>query len=84
MFRRRAFTHHHVGDSRLDPVYGRQFVLPNGLESDCRLNTGSELPCGNATVDENPSAKGCLPFLITKLNTENAENTEKIKNTNLF
>ncbi|MDR0337174.1 MAG: hypothetical protein LBI18_08805 [Planctomycetaceae bacterium] len=27
----------------------RQFVLPNGLESNCRLNTGSELPYGNAT-----------------------------------
>jgi hypothetical protein len=61
MFRRRVFTHHHVGDSRLDPVYGWQFVLPNGLESNCQLNTGSELPCGNATVDENPSAKGCPP-----------------------
>ncbi|MDR0338484.1 MAG: hypothetical protein LBI18_15540 [Planctomycetaceae bacterium] len=32
---------HHVGDSRLAPVFGRQFVLPNGLESDCRLNTSS-------------------------------------------
>lgn len=24
---------HHVGDSRLVPVLGRQFVLPSGLES---------------------------------------------------
>ncbi|MDR0337101.1 MAG: hypothetical protein LBI18_08425 [Planctomycetaceae bacterium] len=44
-----------VGDSRLAPVFGWQF----GLESDCQLNTGSELPCGNATVGESPSAKGC-------------------------
>ncbi|MDR0336777.1 MAG: hypothetical protein LBI18_06765 [Planctomycetaceae bacterium] len=36
MFRRRVFTHHHVGDSRLAPVYGRQFVLPSCLESDCQ------------------------------------------------
>ncbi|MDR0337022.1 MAG: hypothetical protein LBI18_08025 [Planctomycetaceae bacterium] len=61
MFRRRVFTHHHVGVSRLDPVFGRQFVLPNGLKSNCRPTTGSELPNGNATVDENPSAKGCPP-----------------------
>ncbi|MDR0336147.1 MAG: hypothetical protein LBI18_03555 [Planctomycetaceae bacterium] len=41
MFRRRVFTHHHVGDSRLASVFGRQFVLPSGLESDCQPNTHS-------------------------------------------
>ncbi|MDR0335473.1 MAG: hypothetical protein LBI18_00100 [Planctomycetaceae bacterium] len=61
MFRRRVFTHHHVGASRLDPVFGKQFVLPSGLESDCQPEIGAELPNGNATVDENPSAKGRPP-----------------------
>ncbi|MDR0336125.1 MAG: hypothetical protein LBI18_03445 [Planctomycetaceae bacterium] len=28
-----------VGDSRLVPVYGRQFVLPSGLYFDLLLNT---------------------------------------------
>ncbi|MDR0336022.1 MAG: hypothetical protein LBI18_02930 [Planctomycetaceae bacterium] len=32
---------HHVGDSRLDPIFGWQFVLPNGLESDCQPNIGA-------------------------------------------
>ncbi|MDR0336636.1 MAG: hypothetical protein LBI18_06055 [Planctomycetaceae bacterium] len=41
MFRRRAFTHHHVGDSRLAPVFGWQFVLPSGLESNCQPTTGA-------------------------------------------
>ncbi|MDR0337369.1 MAG: hypothetical protein LBI18_09790 [Planctomycetaceae bacterium] len=30
---------HHVGDSRLAPVFGWQFVLPSGLESNCQPNT---------------------------------------------
>ncbi|MDR0336774.1 MAG: hypothetical protein LBI18_06750 [Planctomycetaceae bacterium] len=41
MFRRRAFTHHHVSDSRLASVFGRQFVLPSGLESNCQPTTGT-------------------------------------------
>ncbi|MDR0335887.1 MAG: hypothetical protein LBI18_02240 [Planctomycetaceae bacterium] len=65
MFRRRVFTHHHVGDSRLAPAFGWQFVLPNGLESDCQLNTRSELPCGNVMFRRNIThlllAKGCPP-----------------------
>ncbi|MDR0338485.1 MAG: hypothetical protein LBI18_15545 [Planctomycetaceae bacterium] len=32
---------HHVGVSRLAPVFGQQFVLPSGLEFDCQLNTGT-------------------------------------------
>ncbi|MDR0337439.1 MAG: hypothetical protein LBI18_10145 [Planctomycetaceae bacterium] len=36
-------------------------MLPSGLESDCQPNKGAELPNGNATVDENPSAKGRPP-----------------------
>ncbi|MDR0338436.1 MAG: hypothetical protein LBI18_15285 [Planctomycetaceae bacterium] len=32
---------HHVGASRLAPVFGQQFVLPNGLESNCQPVTGS-------------------------------------------
>ncbi|MDR0336100.1 MAG: hypothetical protein LBI18_03320 [Planctomycetaceae bacterium] len=51
-----------VGDSRLEAVFGRQFVLPSCLESDCQLNTGSELPYGNVMVGENPSAKHHPPF----------------------
>ncbi|MDR0335856.1 MAG: hypothetical protein LBI18_02080 [Planctomycetaceae bacterium] len=47
MFRRRVFTHHHVGDSRLAPAFGWQFVLPSCLESDCQLNTGTS--CLTAT-----------------------------------
>ncbi|MDR0337314.1 MAG: hypothetical protein LBI18_09510 [Planctomycetaceae bacterium] len=39
MFRRRAFTHHHVGDSRLTLVFGQQFVLPSCLEFNCQPNT---------------------------------------------
>ncbi|MDR0336925.1 MAG: hypothetical protein LBI18_07530 [Planctomycetaceae bacterium] len=60
MFRRRVFTHHHVGVSRLDSVFGLQFVLPNGLESDCRLNTGSELPYGNVMFRRNITYLGNL------------------------
>ncbi|MDR0336280.1 MAG: hypothetical protein LBI18_04245 [Planctomycetaceae bacterium] len=32
---------HHIGESRLAPVFGRQFVLPNGLKSDCPPETGA-------------------------------------------
>ncbi|MDR0338205.1 MAG: hypothetical protein LBI18_14070 [Planctomycetaceae bacterium] len=32
---------HHIGESRLAPVFGRQFVLPNGLESNCQPTTGA-------------------------------------------
>ncbi|MDR0338185.1 MAG: hypothetical protein LBI18_13965 [Planctomycetaceae bacterium] len=42
-----------VGDSRLELVFGWQFVLPSDLESDCRPETGSELPCGNVMFRRN-------------------------------
>ncbi|MDR0337274.1 MAG: hypothetical protein LBI18_09310 [Planctomycetaceae bacterium] len=61
MFRRRVFTHHHVGDSRLDPVSSWQSDFKPFGNTNCQPNTGAELPCGNATVDENPSAKGRPP-----------------------
>ncbi|MDR0335759.1 MAG: hypothetical protein LBI18_01575 [Planctomycetaceae bacterium] len=32
---------HHVGNSRLDPVVGWQFVLPSGLEFDFLPHTAS-------------------------------------------
>ncbi|MDR0337686.1 MAG: hypothetical protein LBI18_11405 [Planctomycetaceae bacterium] len=49
MFRRRVFTHHHIGESRLAPVYGRQLNSKPLGNTNCRPKTGSELPCGNAT-----------------------------------
>jgi hypothetical protein len=51
-----------VGDSRLAPISGRQLDSKPLGNTNCRPTTGSELPNGNATVDENPSAKGCPPF----------------------
>ncbi|MDR0335855.1 MAG: hypothetical protein LBI18_02075 [Planctomycetaceae bacterium] len=39
MFRRRVFTHHHVGDSRLAPAFGWQFVLPNRLAAQIANST---------------------------------------------
>ncbi|MDR0336998.1 MAG: hypothetical protein LBI18_07905 [Planctomycetaceae bacterium] len=30
-----------VGDSRLAPVFGQQFVLPSGSESNCQPTTGT-------------------------------------------
>ncbi|MDR0335760.1 MAG: hypothetical protein LBI18_01580 [Planctomycetaceae bacterium] len=42
-----------VGDSRLDPVFGRQSNSKQLGNTNCRLNTGSELPCGNVMFRRN-------------------------------
>ncbi|MDR0336654.1 MAG: hypothetical protein LBI18_06145 [Planctomycetaceae bacterium] len=39
MFRRRAFTHHHVGVSRLAPVSGWQSDFKPFGNTNCRPNT---------------------------------------------
>jgi hypothetical protein len=49
MFRRRVFTHHHVGDSRLVSVFGRK--SENQINR-CDLSAKGHLPC---------LPKGCLP-----------------------
>jgi hypothetical protein len=53
-----------VGDSRLALVFGWQFVLLNGLESDCHPKTGSELPYGNVMFRRNITylVVGNFPF----------------------
>ncbi|MDR0337777.1 MAG: hypothetical protein LBI18_11870 [Planctomycetaceae bacterium] len=55
---------HHVGGSRLAPVFGWQFVLPNGLESDCCPGTGAELPYGNATFRRKVAHLVCRRIFI--------------------
>ncbi|MDR0336676.1 MAG: hypothetical protein LBI18_06255 [Planctomycetaceae bacterium] len=40
---------HHVGDSRPAPVFGRKSDFKPFGNIDFRPNTGTELPCGNAT-----------------------------------
>jgi hypothetical protein len=58
---------HYVGDSRFDPVSGRQFVLPSGWEYGCQPKTGAKLPSGNATVDKTKGFHLRLPtFGLTK------------------
>ncbi|MDR0338122.1 MAG: hypothetical protein LBI18_13635 [Planctomycetaceae bacterium] len=47
MFRRRVCTHHHVGDSRLDPVSGWQSDFKPFGNTDCQLNAGTS--CLTAT-----------------------------------
>ncbi|MDR0337975.1 MAG: hypothetical protein LBI18_12890 [Planctomycetaceae bacterium] len=39
MFRRRVFTHHHVGDSRPDPVFGWQSDFKPFGNTNCQPNT---------------------------------------------
>ncbi|MDR0337835.1 MAG: hypothetical protein LBI18_12165 [Planctomycetaceae bacterium] len=48
-------------DSRLALVLSRQLDSKPFGDTNCRPKTGSELPSGNATVGESPSAKGCPP-----------------------
>ncbi|MDR0335897.1 MAG: hypothetical protein LBI18_02295 [Planctomycetaceae bacterium] len=54
---------HHVGVSRLDSVFGLQFVLPNGLESDCQPNKGAgRLSPTRPFGERSPTSKeGCPP-----------------------
>jgi hypothetical protein len=56
MFRRRAFTYHHVGDSRLAPVNGRKSVSKTVGNTNCLIESDSLLPIGNA-IDPKISAK---------------------------
>jgi hypothetical protein len=44
---------HHVGDSRLVPVFGRKSDFKPFSNTNCRPNTGSKLPCGNVMFRRN-------------------------------
>ncbi|MDR0610911.1 MAG: hypothetical protein LBG58_12425 [Planctomycetaceae bacterium] len=61
-----------VGDSRLAPVSRWQSVSKSVRNTNYPIESDSLLPIGNATVGENPSAKGCLPLESNKNNQYHA------------